>query len=298
MASASRYGISTPGLILAGGHSGFSQWEIDVTPEDISRVAIAADRLGYDFLTCSEHVGIPSQVEAVRGGRYYDPLSTFGFLAAQTSKIRFATYVLVLAYNHPLELAKRYGTLDRLSGGRVVLGLGVGSLKPEFDLLGLGGAEFEERGVRGDDALRALRAAMGRRQPEYSGPYYEFSDFIIDPCAVQQDMEFWIGGRSARSLRRAVELGDGWAPFGLGVAEMGAMIAKARESDAWQARTRPLEMVLSADAPLDPIGDPDGTAQKVRDVFAAGGTKLCANFDSHSPDHYIEQLEALAQLEI
>ena len=101
-----------------------------------------------------------------------DPLAFFGYLSAVTSRIRFATYVLVLAYSHPLEIAKRYGTLDLLSRGRLVLGMGVGSLKAEFDLLGLGGAEFDERGVRGDDALRALRASLGRHLPEYRGPYY------------------------------------------------------------------------------------------------------------------------------
>src|SRR3990172_2371813 len=97
-------------------------------PAELTRIATTADRLGFAHLTCSEHVAIPAAVVATRGARYYDPLATFGYLAALTSRIRFVTHVLVLGYHHPLAIAKRYGTLDRLSGGRLVLGLGVGAL--------------------------------------------------------------------------------------------------------------------------------------------------------------------------
>lgn len=299
MTQTARYGIGTPGVVLAGGYSQHANWEADAGPEEFAAIAQAADRLGYAYLACSEHVGIPPEVEAVRGGRYYDPLAFFGYLAALTTQIRFLTYVLVLAYNHPLAIAKRYGTLDRMSKGRVMLGVGVGSLKPEFDLLGLGGAEFAERGERGDDAIRAIRASMGKRMPEYSGPYYEFSDFIIDPCAVQQeDMPIWIGGRSARSLRRAVELGDGWAPFGLAVAEMQAMIGKAKDQPSWDARDKPLELALRHDGLLDPSGEPGLTAERVVAVFEAGATTMHTGLASRSCDHYVEQLEALAALKI
>lgn len=298
MTTTSRYGIATPVVSLPAGHHRVSSWETDATIEDIAAIARAGDRLGYDHLTCSEHVGIPPEVEAVRGGRYYDPLPVFGYLAAVTERIHFLTYVLVLAYNHPLAIAKRYGTLDRICNGRVVLGLGVGSLKPEFDLLGLGGVEFTERGLRGDDALRALRAALGKSMPEYHGKYYDFSDFIIDPCAAQEHVPFWIGGRSQRSLRRAVELADGWVPFGLTVAEMGAMIARARDLPSWEARSRPLDCVLRHDGQIDPIGAPGQTAEQVAAVFAAGGTKMTAGFLHRSRDHYIEQMEALAELKV
>jgi len=298
MTNTSRYGIGTPGATLSAGYSVHGSWEEDITVEDFVAIARAADRLGYAYLVCSEHVGIPPEVEAVRGGRYFDPLPFFGYLAAITERIRFLTYVLVLAYNHPLAIAKRYGTLDWMSGGRVMLGVGVGSLKPEFDLLGLGGAEFDERGVRGDDAIRAIRTAMGRRMPEYSGPYYEFSDFIMDPCAIQQDMPIWIGGRSARSLRRAVELGDGWAPFGLSVPEMQAMIDRAKELPSWDTRQKPLELALRHEGELDPIGEPGQTAERVTAIFEAGATLMHIGMASRSAPHYVEQLEALAELKV
>ena len=206
-----RIGITTPVLtMLPDNHAG---WEVDGTIEDVAEVAKAADRLGYSHVSCSEHVIIPTDVGAVRGSRYWDPLATFGYLGAVTTRIRFVTNVLVLGYHHPLEIAKRYGTLDQVTGGRLILGLGVGSLKEEFDLLG---AAFEDRGARGDDALRALRASLSTLRPEYDGPYYSYSDVVVDPCARQERVPLWIGGRTRRSLRRAVELGDGWLPFGLG----------------------------------------------------------------------------------
>lgn len=298
MSSADRYGLGTPGLTMAGGSRQRASWETEATPGDFAAIARAADRLGYHHLTCSEHVGIPPEVEAVRGGRYYDPLSTFGYLAAITERVRFCTYVLVLAYSHPLEIAKRYGTLDRLSDGRVILGVGVGSLKPEFDLLGLGGVEFRERGARGDDALKALRASFAKRMPEYHGPYYDFSNFIIDPCGIQEHVPIWIGGRSSLSLRRAVELGDGWAPFGLSVAEMATLIDRAKQLPSWSARETPLDCILKHDGMLDPIGDPGQTAERIAAVFAAGGTIVSINFTHRSVAHYIEQMEALAVLKI
>ncbi len=295
---ASKCGFMVPGTTLVGAAQANPDWVRNITPDDMALIATTAERLGYDNLAVSEHVGIPPEVEAVRGGRYYDPLPVFGYLAAITSNIRFLTYVVVLGYHHPLAIAKRYGTLDRMCGGRLVLGVGVGSLKQEFDLLGLGGAEFEQRGARGDDALLALRASLGKRMPEYHGPHYDFGDFIIDPCAVQQDMPLWIGGRSARSLRRAIELGDGWAPFGLSVEEQGAMIAQARETPAWHARAKPIETALRHDGMLDPVGQPAKAADRVGAVFAAGGTQVHVGFAHASRSHFIEQMEALAALKI
>ena len=258
----------------------------------------AADRLGYSHVQCAEHVGVPAAEAPRRGARYYDPLASFGYFSAITSQIRFLTAVLVLGYHHPLEIAKRYGTLDVVSGGRVILGLGVGSLKEEFDMLGLGGVEFTERGARGDDALRALRASLGQREPAYKGPYYEFGGLIIDPCAVQRQVPLWIGGRSGRSLRRAVELGDGWMPFGLDYDQMTAFLTKAKEMPSWEARTKPLELILRPPGMLDPVGKPDETADNLRKLFALGASRADLHLYSTSGAHFVEQLEALAVLEV
>ena len=158
--------------------------------------------------------------------------------------------------------------------------------------------EFKERGARGDDALRALRASLGQREPAYNGPYYEFGGLIIDPCAVQAQVPLWIGGRSARSLRRAVELGDGWMPFGLSYDEMTSFITKAKEFPSWHARAKPLELILRPPGILDPIGKPDVTADNLRRVFAEGATRADLHLYSRSSSHFVEQLEALAMLDV
>ena len=250
-----------------------------------------AERLGYHHVTCSEHVAIPTAVAEVRGGRYWDPLATFGYLAALTSTIRLATHVLVLGYHHPLEIAKRYGTLDVVSDGRLILGVGVGSLEEEFDLLG---APFADRGARADDAMRALRAALSEREPEYHGAVFDFSGMLVDPCAVQAHVPMWVGGRTARSLRRAVELGDGWAPFGLRTAEIAAMLARARDTEAWAARRTPIEIVLQNERPLDPLGEPTRVAGAgPEDCSTRERPRSTSRFVHHSPAHYKEQLAAL-----
>ncbi|MHB1776108.1 MAG: LLM class F420-dependent oxidoreductase [Acidimicrobiales bacterium] len=284
-------GISTPVVTtLPGAHA---RWEEDGTIADLAAIAVAAERLGYSHLTCSEHVVIPVDVAPVRGGRYWDPLATFGYLAAVTERLHFATNVLVLGYHHPLEIAKRYGTLDHVSGGRVILGLGVGSLREEFELLGV---PFDDRGARADDALRALRAAWGRPRPDYDGPYYRFAGMLVDPCATSTDVRLWIGGRTARSLRRAVELGDGWMPFGLRPDEIGPMIDRARATDAWAARRQPFEVLLQTGRPVDPVGDPGGARRIVGRLVDAGATGLQLRFVHHSAAHFVEQLGALAEL--
>ncbi len=269
-----RIGITTPVLtMLPDNHAG---WEVNGTIEDVAEVAKAADRLGYTHVSCSEHVIIPTDVGAVRGSRYWDPLATFGYLGAVTTRVRFVTNVLVLGYHHPLEIAKRYGTLDQVTGGRLILGLGVGSLKEEFDLLG---APFEDRGARGDDSLRALRASLSTLRPEYDGPYYSYSDVVVDPCALQERVPLWIGGRTRRSLRRAVELGDGWLPFGLGADDMGAFIAKARETPAWNERTTAARLRVDEQSPGGPDGRPGWRTPHHRPL---GGSRR--HDDSAAPD--------------
>jgi probable F420-dependent oxidoreductase len=275
-------GIVSP--IVTANPGAHSAWEQDAGIAELARIAETADRLGFHHLTCSEHVAIPTDVAQARGATYWDPLATLGYLAARTERIRLATQVLVLGYHHPLEIAKRYGTLDLVSGGRVVLGLGVGSLQEEFELLG---ATFEGRGAIADDALAALRAALGERTPSYRGEHFSFADLVVEPHAVQQHVPLWIGGRTPRSLRRAVTLGDGWVPFGLGLDALAEMLARVELPPDF-------EVVLSPGRPVDPAGDPDGTASRLARVRAAGATLISTAVHAESVDHYCEQLEALA----
>ena len=287
-----RCGLVTPVVTCHPAHH--AAWEVEAGPEEIAQIAAAADALGYHHVTCSEHVAIPAHVAPVRGARYYDPLATFGFLAARTTRLRFVTHVLVLPYHHPLALAKRYGTLDRLSDGRLILGVGVGTLEEEFALLGV---EFAGRGPRYEDGLRALRAAFAGREPVYRGTFHRFADVIVDPCAVQPRVPIWLGGRSPRSLRRALELGDGWDPFRLELDELTALLAKARGSRAWREREAPFEVVLTPEPPLDPTRPDERAtlADRVRRYRDAGATLVNLRFRHRSLAHYLDALAAFAE---
>jgi alkanesulfonate monooxygenase SsuD/methylene tetrahydromethanopterin reductase-like flavin-dependent oxidoreductase (luciferase family) len=207
-------------------------------------------------------------------------------VSARTNQIRLATMTLVLGYHHPLAIVKRYGTLDHVSGGRVILGVGVGTLKEEFDLLG---APFDDRGDRADDALRAIRAALPSNEPVYAGKYYQFGGLTVDPCALQPKMPIWIGGRTKRSLRRGITLADGWCPFGISIATAGEWL---------QEREIPpgFDVVLPADQPLDPVNQPEATVETLATMQTAGTTIVSARFIHHSLEHYLEQIHALAEL--
>jgi probable F420-dependent oxidoreductase len=279
-----KLGIATPIVTNVAGSA--LTWEQTGTIEDIGRIAEAADGLGYDHMTCSEHIGLPTTEAARRGTRYWDPLATFGYVAARTSRIRFATMTLVLGYHHPLAIVKRYGTLDHVSNGRVILGLGVGSLKEEFDLLG---APFDDRGARGDDALRALRAALPTNEPAYDGEFYSFGGLTVDPCALQPHMPFWIGGRTKRSLRRAVTLAEGWCPYYVSIDQAAEWL---QDFDL----PADFEVVMPAEHALDPVGKPDTTREVLEALAKGGTTTLSARFVHRSLEHYLEQLHALVEL--
>lgn len=284
-----RFGLTTPVVTLVP--RTHAAWEADAGPEEIRRIAAAADHLDYAHLSCSEHVGVPRDIaDRHRGTRYYDPAATLGWIAAHTRRIRLLTHVLVLPYHHPLALAKTYGTLDRLSGGRVILGVGVGSLAEEFALLGV---DFAGRGARYEDALRALRAALAGPEPNYAGSHFRFAGFVIDPCAVQTRVPIWLGGRSARSLRRALALADGWDPFGLDRTQLAALLARARDTPQWRDD---FEIVLSPEAPLalDTPAEVDAAHATIAAYRALGATALNLRFAHRSLAHYLELLERFA----
>jgi probable F420-dependent oxidoreductase len=279
-----KLGIATPVVTNVAGAS--LTWEANATIEDIGLVAETADRLGYHHMTCSEHIGLPSTETGRRGARYWDPLATFGYLSARTTRIKFATMTLVLGYHHPLAIVKRYGTLDHVSNGRVILGLGVGSLKEEFDMLG---APFDDRGARGDDALRALRVALPSNEPTYDGEFYSFGGLTVDPCALQPHVPIWIGGRTKRSLRRAVTLADGWCPYYVSIE------TAARWLQSFDLPSD-FEVVMPAEHALDPVGEPGRTRETLEALAKGGTTTLSARFVHRSLEHYLEQLHALVEL--
>lgn len=286
-----RLGLSTPVVLKVPGLT--AEWEDTAGIAELTEIAEVADRLGFHFLTCSEHIamapGIHSpQLPQGRGTRYWDPLATLSWLGARTQNIRLLTNVLVLGYHHPLAIAKRYGTLDRMSGGRVTLGLGVGTAEDEFRALG---AEFEDRGRRADDAILALRATLSRREPEYHGEFYDFAGLVVDPCAVQARVPLWVGGHSRRALRRAVTLADGWLPGAPDLATLQTMLATYPERPAG------FEVVSGVGVPLDPIADPARVEDALHRAAAAGVTMVPFRPVNRSLAHYLEQLDAVAALD-
>ncbi len=281
-----RFGLGSPIVT----YSNPASWEAGASPKDLTRIAQAADRLGYAHMTCSEHVAVPDGT-AYGSMPFWDPVATFGFLSASTEHIRFVTYVLILGLHHPLALAKSYGTVDVLSGGRLTLGLGVGNVEAEFDALG---ASFSDRGARADDALAALRASLSRRQVTYHGTYFDYEDLVVDPHAVQARVPIWIGGHSTRSFLRAIEFGDGWAPppaahRGPSPTELTAMLASHDLPAGFDIGVSPGEG-------FDPIGDPDACTASIDTWTTAGATVMTVPFVHTSATHFVEQLEAFAEL--
>jgi alkanesulfonate monooxygenase SsuD/methylene tetrahydromethanopterin reductase-like flavin-dependent oxidoreductase (luciferase family) len=155
--------------------------------------ARTVEGLGYGLLMVSDHVAITPDVAAQYPAPFYEPFTTLSWLAGITDRIRLGTTVLIAPYRHPLLVARMAANLDQLSGGRLVLGVGVGWAQQEFDALG---TDFHRRGQVTDEVLRAIRRAW-QNDKDYGGG----------------DIPIWVGGRSPPGLRRAVRLGDAWHPL-------------------------------------------------------------------------------------
>ncbi len=170
----------------------------------------ALDRLLWPLQPTSKYPGNPhGQLPAVMQNTY-DPLTVLTFVGAQTKKIRLGTSVLVASYRSPAVLAKMVATLDLLSGGRFILGLGAGWSADEFTAVN---QKITERNERADECIKALRVLWTEEEPCFEGRYYRIPRSIFLPKPVQiPHPPVWIGGNSRRVLRRAAELGDGWHP--------------------------------------------------------------------------------------
>ena len=207
------------------------------TAEGIRALAPAAEDAGFDSFWTVEHVVVPQGYESAYpydpSGRMPgpedspipDPVVWLSYLAALTTTAKLATGILILPQRNPLVLAKECATLDQLSGGRLVLGVGAGWLAEEFTALGV---PFAERGKRLDDHIGALRAAWGDQPASYAGPFTQFADVYVRPQPVAGTVPIVIGGHSDAAARRAGRLGDGFFPGGRTNDELAALIATMR----------------------------------------------------------------------
>ena len=180
------------------------------TPGSLARTARLAEALGYHLLMVSDHVAITPDVQAEYPAPFYDPFVTLSWLAGFTRGIGLGTTVTVLPYRHPLQVASMSESVHRLSGGRFVLGVGVGWARQEFASLGV---PFGERGAMTGEHLAAIRALWGGDAVSYDGRYISFEDVRAASGPVGTPRPpIWVGGASEAGLRRAVRYGDGWHP--------------------------------------------------------------------------------------
>ena len=195
------------------------------TPGTLGMIARKGEELGYDALFTGDHILVPKSIASpypyTEGGEYpggpsgeaMEQLTLLAFLAGQTSRIRLVTSVIIVPYRNPLLAAKAMATLDMLSGGRLVVGVGAGWMREEFEALGV--PPFEERGAVTDEYIRAFKELWTSDDPHFEGKYVSFDDIHFLPKPAQKPHPpIWVGGESRPALRRTAELADGWYPLG------------------------------------------------------------------------------------
>lgn len=196
-------------------------------------VAQRADALGFDSLWTGDRVVMPIHFTSlhplIAGGRIpiggepednaMEPLCFLAYLGAMTNHIRLGTSVLVLPYRHPVLMSKMVATLDYLIGGRVLLGVSVGWMEEEFNLLG--SPLFSARGAVTDEVIQVFKAMCTQDEPVFNGKFFSVSGITAYPKPAQRPHPpIWIGGHSKAALRRTARLGDAWHPIGLGAEEV------------------------------------------------------------------------------
>jgi probable F420-dependent oxidoreductase len=181
-----------------------------LTQDAVARVSRAAEDAGFGIVAVTEHP-IPSDEWLAAGGHdALDPFVSLSFAAAATRKLRLLTNLTVVPYRNPFLLAKSAASLDRLSGGRLILGCGTGYLKEEFDALGV---DFEERNALFDESLDVMRKVWGGDGIAYKGRSFEAKGNTANPKPAQAELPIWIGGNSQLSRRRVAEGCQGWMPM-------------------------------------------------------------------------------------
>jgi len=237
-------------------------------PDAAARLGRAAEAAGFESLWTADHIVLPDPPLPGRpmapDMRLLDPVVALTFLAAHTRSILLATGVIILPQRQAVVLAKQLASLDVLSNGRLVFGLGVGWCEPEMRA---SGAPFAERGRVADDYLAAMRAVWTQPKPSHRGPYVSFDGVQAMPRPVQTPIPIVVGGRTPPAYRRAVTQGHGWYGFGMDVEETRKSVAAL--GDAGRKSPRPAELgrlEISVTPPGFDIPD-----KALQDAYAAVG---------------------------
>ncbi|WP_155056566.1 LLM class F420-dependent oxidoreductase [Streptomyces blattellae] len=292
-----KYGIQLPVQSQSAIYA--EPWEAAAGPEDLACIARAADRSGFAYLACCDHVAIPRRLASAMSTVWYDPVATLAFLAAVTERVRLLSHVAVVGLRHPLLTAKQYATLDHLCGGRLILGVGAGHVREEFEALGV---DFRRRGAVLDETVDALRAALGAEEfPEHHGELYDFEGLGQRPRPVQPSVPVWVGGSSPAAVRRAALKGDGWLPQGdprERLPEQIATVLRIR-GDAG------VEEPFTVGAIAEPLyvgepgwdvgrrtlsGEPEALAESLRAYAAMGVDQIQVRFRSRSRSELVDQM--------
>ena len=266
-------------------------WEREGTgPVELLAAAQAADAAGFFYVAVCDHIAIPRDKAETMSTTWFHPVATLAWLAAQTERVRLMTNVLVPAYRHPLETAKAFATLDTLSNGRVILGVGAGHVEGEFDALGI---PFAARGRITDDAVDGIITSW----------LQEYVDGVgLAPRPVQTPRPpVWIGGSSKPALRRVAARGDGWIPQGTPRKLMPESIAyvHAQRDEVRPGATFDIGVITE----LIYVGEPDwdtpkysltGSAERIADSLneygAMGVSHLQLRFASRSIEELCDQI--------
>ena len=272
------------------------KWEAGAGTAELAALARAADDAGFFYVAVCDHVAIPRPLAQAMGTTWYDTWATLGFLAGITSRVRLMSHVSVLPYRHPLMTAKAVATLDALSGGRAILGVGAGHAADEFAALGL---DFSQRGADLDEAIDAVKAALVDEFPEHAGRRWSFKEVGVGPRPIQQPRPpVWVGGSAPPSLRRAAEKGDGWLPQGMATAEQITTLRALREKagvDAPIAIGTVTDILYVGDASWDVgqrtvTGTPERIAERLREFGAMGVSHLQVRFRSRDVSEACDQI--------
>jgi probable F420-dependent oxidoreductase len=219
-------------------------------------MAERADELGFESLWIPEHLVIP---HATVGSPFagadhppvpsnvpiYDVFTTLGHLAATTSRIKLGTNVYNIGLRHPFTTARGATTVDVLSGGRLLLGIGASWLRAEWEAVGL---DFDRRGERVDEAIDVCRRLWTDEVIEHHGTHFDFGPTAFEPKPVQQPLPLHIGGDGPAALRRAATIGAGWMPMNQTLETLPATAARLRERAEEAGRTTPVELTITTSA--------------------------------------------------
>ncbi len=269
-------------------------WEANAGPDDLREIVQAADRSGFDYVAVCDHVAIPDASVGTMRATWYDTIATLAWIAGFTDRVRLLSHVYVAAYRHPAAVVKAWSTLDAVSGGRAILGVGAGHVEGEFDLLGV---DFSSRGRITDEALRSIGDAFRTGR---------IDDAAISPRPVQDGgPPIWIGGSSPAALRRAARFGDGWLPQGTPYPDMPAAVERIHtEQERIHGERRPIDVGIITS--FLHVGDGDPGFDTPAGTFAApaeklarglgrlaelGATQLQVRFAARSATEYAEQVE-------